>query len=885
MSKCNIIDQSVLTLNGGEGLYGGTATSFSYTFGTLNSNNRATISISGPNLGRPEVGDSVSVGFFGGASFNMDVASYSKSRSKDSSSLTINLVDTSHRILDQRFITMDYGPALFGGALVYSIGAKRVPKMNNMVGQGVPTPYTSFVKSNKLSDPGVSVGYATNDPLGGTTLEDNFGGIYNGPYPSGPLKYEGSWREVMCRLANDAGALPYWDNDTEKVEVITLGSFGGGGGGANVLIEKIAETCGGNYSISESEDFTVTQSSYVIGEMKQEADKQASSEQMGGTTTRWLRANLIDPDFHIGICGRGKADKLLDFNEEHAQKALAASSDPKVFGLYAIQSVVDHAGKPEFGAECELKGRGGQAFFDASRNGNFKAKDLKYTENTLIRDYYMRGLKEPIMCGFTLKKNGPLSSAVMNAIGKDKKAGYFNKQGGEFEDYDMIIHDPAVDDGGAFPSVMGSNGQISAGDDTLRQYLQLISKFKNSVYVVRGQRGQGVSGNLPSWNGFFLTAETSLPTMALKGTDGFNPVSFNPFVSVAACSNSFITGLAKALVYMYKPKKCDVLDKTMVGEFINQMYRNNISAFMAGGGGTGAYDSEKAAEEAGQGFYMHLLIRNEPVSEKPAFNPLLEGCGKSNATLTGAEEVAQAADSIEKIEGLNSSIDNKCFESLQKKGINLLKVKKIKVHENIDGFQLVEPSRTKRMWYNVKCAPSVFNNPALKFSAEGSEASDSGGSVWKKSLTKVSVSPSDIVTPDMQAAFDDYEEKTGNPGFTIEKRIWSAMGTELKRRMEEQAWVDEETGKSNTITFEGTGGLSTIPSASSGVESISISVSGGKTKTTITTGNSILKQLISILRGSTVASGHILFTAPDLVNSVPNNHFGKLSRGAIGSGM
>ena len=67
-----------------------------------------------------------------------------------------------------------------------------------------------------------------------------------------------------------------------------------------------------------------------------------------------------------------------------------------------------------------------------------------------------------------------------------------------------------------FPSVMGSNGQISAGDDTLREYLQLISKFKNSVYVIRGQRGQGVvsSGSLPSWNGFFfLPQKTSLPTM------------------------------------------------------------------------------------------------------------------------------------------------------------------------------------------------------------------------------------------------------------------------------------------------------------------------------------------------------------------------------------
>ena len=448
----------------------------------------------------------------------------------------------------------------------------------------------------------------------------------------------------------------------------------------------------------------------------------------------------------------------------------------------------------------------------------------------------------------------------------------------------MIIHDPAVNDGGAFPSVMGSNGQISAGDDTLREYLQLISKFKNSVYVIRGQRGQGVvsSGSLPSWNGFFLTAETSLPTMGNKATDGFDVVSLNPFVSVAACSNSFITGLAKALVYMYRPKKCDVLDKTMVGEFINQMYKNNISAFIAGGGGSGAYSSEEAAESAGQGFSMHLLIRKEPVSEKPAFNPLLEGCGgESNATLTGAEEVAQAADSIEKIEGLDSSIDNKCFESLQKKGINLLKVKKIKVHEKITGFELVKPSRTKRMWYNVKCAPSVFGNPPLKFSASAEGGGSSGGKVWKQSMTKVSVSPSDVVTPQMQQNFDDYEEKTGNPGFAIEKAIWNMMSAELSAQMKQQRWIDLVTGKSSSITFEGAGGLSGIPSVGSGVESISISVSGGKTTTTINMGNSLLKQLISILRGSTLSSGGFTFTGTDVVNSASNPKFGKMSRGGF----
>ena len=53
----------------------------------------------------------------------------------------------------------------------------------------------------------------------------------------------------------------------------------------------------------------------------------------------------------------------------------------------------------------------------------------------------MGGVKEPIMCGFTLKKNGSLSEGVINAIKKEKRSGYFNKESGEFEDYDMIIHD------------------------------------------------------------------------------------------------------------------------------------------------------------------------------------------------------------------------------------------------------------------------------------------------------------------------------------------------------------------------------------------------------------------------------------------------------------
>ena len=149
MSKCNIIDQSILSLNGGIGLYGGMSTNFSYTAGTLNSNHRASITVSGPNLGRPDTGDSISINIFGGAAFGMDIASYNISRTKDTSSMTINLVDTSHQILDQKFINLNYGPAISGPG-VSVIGSKRVPVMNDMVGQGVPPPYTSFKKSENL---------------------------------------------------------------------------------------------------------------------------------------------------------------------------------------------------------------------------------------------------------------------------------------------------------------------------------------------------------------------------------------------------------------------------------------------------------------------------------------------------------------------------------------------------------------------------------------------------------------------------------------------------------------------------------------------------------------------------------------------------------------
>jgi len=880
MSKCNIIDQSVLSLNGGEGLYGGTATSFSYTFGTLNSNNRATISISGPNLGRPDIGDSISVGFFGGASFNMDVASYSKSRSKDSSSLTLNLVDRSHRILDQKFVIMNYGPGGFGGSSVYTIGTKRVPKMNDMAGQGVPTPYTSFVKSNKLSDPGVSVGYATNDPLGGTTLEDTFGGIYNGPYPSGPLKYEGSWREVISRLANDAGALPYWDNDAEKVEVITMQNYGGGG--VNALIEKIAETCGGNYSISESEDFSVTQASYVIGEMKQEADKQASSEQMGGTTTRWLRAELIDPDFHVGKRGKRGGNTLLDFKNENHLKAIAAAEDPYVFGLYALQSLVDIAGFPDgiMDEPCKLKGRGGNSSVDLSVAGNFEDKKFGYTQNELINDYYLKGKEPPELAGIKIltdgmKIKGPLAQAIADDADKKNEDpianGFWDKHGLEFLDFDMIACDS-----NKFKSVIDKNGKINADRDALRNFLLQISRFKNSVYVVQGKKGDGVSGTLPTWNGFFLTAETSLPTMGNAATDGFEHVSLNPFVSVASCGCRPLVDFAKAMVKMYAPKSCHVLDQTMAGEFISQMYKNNISAFITGGGGVGAHDSEKAAAEAGQGFRMHLLIKPPPISEQPSFNPLFKDCHPE--AMTVMEDIAFQAKSTQLMGGLKASVDEECSKKLKEEGMLYLKVPHINVHGLLTKFELADPVRIQRMWYNVKCAPSVFNNPALKFSAEGVQGKDSGGRVWAKSLTKVSVSPSDVVTPEMQEAFNDYEEKTGNPGFAIEKHIWNMMTSELKRRMEQQAWVDELTGKSTSITFEGTGGLSTIPSASSGVESISISVSGGKTSTTINSGNSMLKQLISLLRGSTI-SGNIIFTVPDYLSGAGNNNLSRLLRG------
>ena len=311
--SCKIEDLSLVSINGTNKAYGGVVSSFSFTFSGLAAGGmRASASISGKNLSRPGVGDIMPISVFGGVSFAMQVASYTKTSSKDSSGLTLNLVDMS-RVLDNKFIMLDDGSGVTPSG-VSVIGTKRTPKFKNMAGSIVHSPYTRFKKSEKLSDPGVSVAFVSSDPFGGNTLAAALGGLYSGPTPNIVWKQEGSFREVICKLAHECGAAPYWDVEGGTVQ--TAGVAGMAGGGTAGLISSIADGCGGEYSISETVDFTASESSIAYGTVLESENNTSNQQSIGGKMTRYYTASLLDPDFHVGKCGIPGSDTKLDFKEK-----------------------------------------------------------------------------------------------------------------------------------------------------------------------------------------------------------------------------------------------------------------------------------------------------------------------------------------------------------------------------------------------------------------------------------------------------------------------------------------------------------------------------------------------------------------------------------------
>lgn len=912
--ECNIIDQSALEINGGQGAYGGVASSFSFTFGGLNAGMRASLSISGKNLGSPLMGDSLDISMLGGG-FKMDIASYSKGKD----SLTINLVDISHRILDHGFVVLNDGTATVVGG-VNPVGAMRTPDTAEMAGSTVHKPFTAFRKG-VAGDPGLPAAMGTDDPFGGKTVKDALQDVFSGEMANFLCKYEGSFREVISKMSQDQGVMPYWDMLSNTVK--TLGAEGIAGGGpegpnGGSLVEDIADACVGEVSITESEDFTGTITMLARGNLQQNIDKDSEQESAGGKTTRFFRCILLDPDFHVGTCGSPSSDVLLDFESEDLQKAITASTNDKIFGAYVIQSVLASCPSPEAGTSTVIPGRGGSTQTnDTTIDENFPKKDSAYQTNKFLSDYYNGGLSacKPKLRLASTSESTQGTLAIQKRRTEEKASG---KTGGK-ADIDIANCNLLIQDAGTFNSILSGKGQLDASDDTLKEYLRKILNFKNRYYVIKGQ-----TAGVPTYKGFLLTAESASGAANLTAPDGYKVVSCNPFLPISECGITSIRELATIASYMYTDSTdCGKkLASIRTGDFIDALWRNSLPDIIEGGGAGATDDAEESAKNKTGGFQMYLLERDTDSTDIPSWSTVTEICEKggkitttpskpkaiiiaesirSDGKATPALEVAGEEGAAGNDGGsgpngdgpVDAAAANIKAQEIAWKGINILTISKDSIGEELSPISIAEATRTVKIWYDVKQMPSTFCQTPKDANGEdldpgkrvfsGTEG-QTGQGAWKAGLNSFSVSPSDVYTPSENPPEDDYESKECNPSETLNVKIWGAMVGRLKKILETNAWVDLTTATSKSITYQASsGGPTEIPDYSTGVESINISSSDGKTTVTISTGNARFREAVKVLRDSVAKAARkgsaVAGVTPDLINAGPNPQFSQLYRG------
>ena len=454
---CEIINSNVITINGGNGAYGGHMTSCSFNFGTLSAQgHRANVSLEGKNLGTPKIGESVSITILG-STFLFDIASYSKSSSARSmTTMSLNCVDISHRVLDNVHIILDEENEYTGGD-VYKLGKKMLTVPDFVGPYMFPKPTTQwdsvtnvFPHLDPLVAPGKTRYGVKEDGKGGQTLDGIIQDIIEMPslvdISNIPLDFEGSLRNIITNLALQVGIVPVYDMTSNSIKVLpSTGDDDGSSFNLAAGTEKL-EKIGGKclvVSATEQEDFTSTEAQGAIG--KTEFSPSGNSggpkggRDKGGKSTRFRKAFLLNPDFHYSPCGKGSQDalKVLPFNQWgkkgkvtvetlQLEQALGCCPDPKVWALFVLQCVLNEVNTavPDLTVKGKVLGEDGER-----KETEWNLADALVTtpsefvntpqdglgSNKLIADYYMDG-EWPCAAGEDKKNAGQAGRPVIAGV-------------------------------------------------------------------------------------------------------------------------------------------------------------------------------------------------------------------------------------------------------------------------------------------------------------------------------------------------------------------------------------------------------------------------------------------------------------------------------------
>lgn len=616
--SCNIISSSHASINGSCSVYGGSISSATFTPSLLNGQHRATVTVVGKSLSSPAQGDELDLSI-GSLNLPMIIGSYTIANSAGSMTrLTLNLYDKSHQFLDNSFVMLkeEIDDALESRNIAI-LGRKKgphpdIPSLENL---GVITPasdtvfvdirafYSQYpfigavgkweetVDALVQQSTGKTNWFWKNDPDGGKTLFQAYGHLIEGELPNGPYSFHGPLRAIISQICDMAGIVAYWDMARNKVVTSVIK--------VPVALDKTSCTV---ISTSSTEDFTVTRANGAAGSFT------SSFPVNGEDMKRYLRASLINPILHVKKTCGSKEMVELDLENEDIKKAISAASNPAVYGMYVMQSIL---GKNDINANGGDLGQENIEYENTAEDAqsNQRLNFLVGIEqdpdcfvengdsqvNNFLADYYINSDNEECsgknLFAIKIKKDekgglAPLFEKAAN--GEDKEGGWNNKVNsdpffkvgkwdkdtGSFSSGHVIIHENHT-----LRSIIDQNLKIDAEDDLLRNYLKVVFSIRNNLWVIRDQH------NLKSYRangknyGYYINPPSGGINVTVKEGD-FELMAVNPELSLYGCDKAQIKTWATFLYTMYYNEELgkfgfdcveDFLKSTSVVDFIRAL--------------------------------------------------------------------------------------------------------------------------------------------------------------------------------------------------------------------------------------------------------------------------------------------------------------------------
>lgn len=932
--SCEIVDPELVSLNGSSSAYGGSIQSVSFNIGGLSGGHRASVSLASANsMSTPTKNDGFTLSILG-MNLDMKVGGYRLSTSVGSvPTLTLDLYDRSNEYLDKKFIQLKEEYPEPAGSSVDVLGRKMGPLPDKELTEnstslspnrdtvwGDIRDFFTELKSSKgffgggqalltnsdvdyytKDTAGKTIWYVNSDPhRDGVTLKEALGNLLSGDdLPNGPFDFTGTYRDVIVQLCSAIGSFAYWD--AEKNQVVITSNFNMGNGQSKM--SKISGSCNVTSTTSAS-NFTVSRSQGAHGSISTDYPGESFSV-FGPKMTRYLKGKLLNPVFHYKKCGSTKGLEELK-SQQGLDKAVAASQDPEVFSMLAIQAILKAQASADIPAEdltISLKGAGNaKQEIKTKLSEEFDIDDegpAAFSANKFLSEYYVNE-KEALCSG---GKTFPASPSALSSVEKE-----FNRRA---KNWNEAPDQPPVSIVGGWAkgvnrfnngvlmlkadntlvSLIDDDGNLNSEADILRKYLHALSKFTGRFYVVPETTGlRTIKGN--SFNhdyGYYMITDHSSPSSNFNVPEGYELATVYPFEPVSKCNIAELSDLAKVCAMMYKGDGCfdGFLDQIPVVEFIRAMDNNQLKQLFQNPNGYMKSRAEETSKFNDKNWsrpsiQMFLVIKKG--SDIDGFEDSKTVCFSD-----GMEVTAVAQNATKKISKLASKLSfgkDTFTGQISEAGYKLLAIAKEDIGSTITGQSILGDSSSSRikLWYDVDQSQASIKTSIGHFFISQAKLGDVSNDIWSSSIRgDISINAGDVGLNN--ELFNKYEASAANQSDAYSDRNRTKMKAALSEKIGNNVWSDSSDSSSSSISFIATDSDVSIPSISEGLESLSITQRGSLLEVQISVGDSNIraaKMAMLSLRANNSRLRHGYSThIPDTFSSISNQRLVSLGKGII----